>query len=91
MPSPVVLRVQFASGNTPLSPMPNSRMIDANTAVVTFPVDVWFNGSRTYQAVLDFGGRAIEKITLDPEGRFPDRDVRDNVWPRVAPTQTTGK
>jgi hypothetical protein len=27
-----------------------------------------------------FGGRKIEKITLDPSGRFPDRDPKDNVW-----------
>ena len=63
--------------------MSNSRMIDATTAVVTYPVDVWFNGSRTFRATLDFGGRAIERITLDPYGRFPDRDARDNVWPRA--------
>ena len=27
-----------------------------------------------------FGGRKIEKITLDPGGRFPDKDAKDNVW-----------
>ncbi len=37
---------------------------------------------RTFEAELDFGGRAIEKITFDPFGRFPDRDPSDNVWPR---------
>jgi hypothetical protein len=68
--------------------MANSRMIDATTAIVTYPVDVWFNGSRTYQAVLDFGGRAIERIVLDPEGRFPDRDVTDNTWPRAGSNAT---
>jgi len=46
-------------------------------------VDVWFNGSRTYRAVLDFG-RAITNIQLDPSCRFPDRDATDNVWPRPA-------
>jgi hypothetical protein len=45
---------------------------------------VWFNGSRTFKADLDFGGRKIAKITLDPFGRFPDRDTNDNVWPRAA-------
>jgi hypothetical protein len=84
MPSPVVLQVQFAPSGPPVKSMSNSRMIDANTALVTYPVDVWFSGSRTFQADLDFGGRAIEKITLDPGGRFPDRDARDNVWPRAA-------
>jgi len=43
---------------------------------------VWFNGSRTFNADLAFGTRKIEKITLDPQCRFPDRDPTDNVWPR---------
>ena len=90
MPSPVLLRVQLASSGPAVKPMPNSRMIDATTAVVTYPVDVWFGGSRTFAATLDFGGRAIERITLDPEGRFPDRDLRDNVWPRSAPATGDG-
>jgi hypothetical protein len=82
MPSPVVLRVQLSPRGPALRPMTNSRMIDANTVLVTYPVDVWFSGSRTFQAILDFGGRAIERVELDPEGRFPDRDTRDNAWPR---------
>jgi hypothetical protein len=83
MPSPVVLRVEFASNGPAIRPMANAKMIDANTYEVTYPVDVWFNGSRTYDAVLDFGARTIMKITLDPHGRFPDRDTADNVWPRT--------
>jgi hypothetical protein len=90
MPSPVVLKVQLSPTGPGLKPMSNSRTIDANTAVVTYPVDVWFTGSRTFHANLDFGGRAIEKITLDPDGRFPDRDARDNVWPRGAATDSAG-
>jgi len=87
MPSPVVMRVDLAPTGAPVKPMANSRMLDPRTALVTYPVDVWFGGSRTFQANLDFGGRAIAKITLDPEGRFPDRDSRDNIWPRAsAPT-----
>jgi hypothetical protein len=82
MPSPVVLEVKFAAKGTPIRAMKNSRMVDSVTAVVTWPVDVWFGGRRTFDAVLDFGGRPIEKITLDPAGRFPDRDLSDNVWPR---------
>ena len=41
--------------------MANAKMIDANTAIVTYPVDVWFGGSRTFVASLDFG-RPIQKI-----------------------------
>ena len=82
MPSPVVLKVQFAAGGTPIKPMPNAKMVDATTALVTWPVDVWFKGSRTFDAILDFGGRSITSITLDPGCRFPDRDPGDNVWPK---------
>ncbi|MFL5596698.1 MAG: hypothetical protein ACJ77S_04485, partial [Gemmatimonadaceae bacterium] len=64
-------------------PMPNSTFPDANTAIVTYPVDVWFAGSRTFVANMDFGGRAITRITLAPSQRFPDRDPSDNVWPRA--------
>jgi len=82
MPSPVVLKVRFAPTGAKLKPMKNAVMTDSVTAVVTWPVDVWFGGSRTFSAVLDFGPRPIEKITLDPSCRFPDRDVTDNMWPR---------
>jgi hypothetical protein len=82
MPSPVVLRVQFAVDGPPLKLMPNARMQDTTTAIVTWPVDVWFNGSRTFDAVLDFGGRTITSVVLDPMGRFPDRNAADNAWPR---------
>ena len=82
MPSPVVLQVKFAPGDVAITALPNSVLTDSVTAVVTYPVDVWFTGSRTFTADLAFGGRPIEKITLDPRGRFPDRDVKDNVWPR---------
>ena len=62
--------------------MANAEMIDARTAIVTWPVDVWFDGGRTFEANLDFGGRDIARITLDPDGRFPDGDPSDNVLSR---------
>jgi hypothetical protein len=83
MPSPVILKVEFAPAGATIKQMSNSQMLDANTAVVTYPVEVWFPGSRTFTANLDFGGRAITRITLDPNGRFPDRDPTDNMWPRA--------
>ena len=86
MPSPIILKVEFAPGGSG-SAAPGLRAgttwTDANTAIVTYPVDVWFGGSRTYAANLEFPGRTITKITLDPNGRFPDRDPSDNVWPRT--------
>jgi len=87
MPSPVVLKVQFAPTGPPIRPMSNARMPDSTTAIVTFPVDVWFMGSRTFDAVLDFGPRTIEKVIFDPFCRFPDRDPSDNVWPRAEAAQ----
>jgi hypothetical protein len=88
MPSPVVLQVKFAEKGAPLKVKAASgaraggvKMIDDRTALVTWPVDVWFGGSRTFKAVIA-GGRAIESITLDPGGRFPDGDPSDNVWPK---------
>jgi hypothetical protein len=81
MPSPVVLAVRFAPQGAKVRAMPNSVMRDSVTAIVTYPVDVWFGGSRDFDATLDFGSRTIEQVTLDPDGRFPDRDPSDNVWP----------
>jgi len=80
MPSPIVLRVRFAPDGPAIKPMANSK-VEGNSALITFPVDVWFNGNRTFQAVLDFG-RAITSVQFDPACRFPDRDPSDNVWPR---------
>lgn len=80
MPSPVVLKVEFESEGAVIKSPSNAKMIDATTAEVTWPVSVWFGGSRTYDAVMDFGGRKIKKITLDPHRRFPDKEVADNVW-----------
>ncbi|MCA8973553.1 MAG: M1 family metallopeptidase [Planctomycetes bacterium] len=82
MPSPVVLRVEFAAAGPAPEPMANAVMQPDGAAIVTWPVDVWFDGGRTFAARLRFGERAIERITLDPGGRFPDRDKQDNVWPR---------
>ncbi|MEO5798795.1 MAG: M1 family metallopeptidase [Gemmatimonadales bacterium] len=83
MPSPVVLKIQFAAKGAPIRKIANGVMADSVTMLVTWPVDVWFGGSKNFTATLNLGTRAIEKITLDPRGRFPDRDVSDNVWPRV--------
>jgi hypothetical protein len=82
MPSPVVLGVHFAPTGPRIQHMANATMVDDSTAVVTWPVDVWFGGSRTFEAKLQFGRRKIERIVLDPRCRFPDKNVDDNTWPR---------
>ena len=90
MPSPVVLQVRFAVSGPAIKPMKNARMVDETTAIVTWPVDVWFDGRRSFDAVLDFGGRAVESVTFDPCGRFPDADPSDNTWPRTAAAPAPG-
>ncbi|HEX9128616.1 MAG TPA: M1 family metallopeptidase [Gemmatimonadaceae bacterium] len=100
MPSPVVLKVELSPSGPSIKPRGSARSengtfefikwLDPNTAIVTYPVDVWFAGSRTFVASLEFGGRTISKITLDPHGRFPDKDASDNVWPRAAAAKPTG-
>lgn len=84
MPAPVVLKVSFAAKGAPIRPMKNAVMLDATTALVTLPVDVWFGGARSVNVDLAFGGRTIEKIVLDPNRRFPDRNPADNEWPATA-------
>jgi len=88
MPSPVILRVRFADTGPAITPMPNAK-VEGNSALVTWPVDVWFDGRRAFEAVLDFGGRTITSIQLDPACRFPDRDASDNNWPS-GPAACTG-
>jgi hypothetical protein len=83
MPSPVVLQVHFAPKGPAIRRMPNARMIDSVTAEITYPVDVWFGGNRTFDAVLSFGSRHIDRVTFDPHARFPDHDPSDNSWPRT--------
>ena len=83
MPSPIVLKVEFAADGPKIRSLSSAKMIDKNTAIVRYPVDVWFNGNRTFEAKMKFGKRLIDKITLDPAGRFPDRNPKDNVWKRV--------
>jgi hypothetical protein len=82
MPAPVVLRMRLTATGPAIRPMPNSVRVDSVTYDVTFSVDVWFDGQRTYVANLYCGGRGIAQVTLDPRRRFPDRNVADNVWPR---------
>lgn len=80
MPSPVVLKVEFEGEGAAIQPMENSEMLDPTSAIVRWPVDVWFDGARSFDARLRFGERKIRRITLDPFRRFPDKDKGDNQW-----------
>jgi hypothetical protein len=61
MPSPVVLKVEFADGSEKIKSMPNAKMIDDKTAIVKWNEDVWFNGDRDFQATLDFGNAQLRR------------------------------
>lgn len=80
MPSPVVFKVEFDPEGPAIENISNGKMIDANTLEISWPATVWFDGSRDFDAEFDFGIRKIKKITLDPHGRFPDKNPGDNVW-----------
>ena len=82
MPSPVVLAVTLAPSGAAIHVPSNGRLVDSSTVELSWPVDVWFDGRRTFTATLDFGGRPVQRVTLDPHGRFPDGDTTDNVWKR---------
>ena len=82
MPSPVVLKVEFEAEGPAIKAVPNSKKIDDTTYEITWPVSVWFSGSRTFNAEMNVGERKIKKITFDPHGRFPDSNPVDNVWPK---------
>ena len=99
MPAPVILKVELApSGAAPAQRKSSAsttdkvpfstQWIDANTVMLTYPVSVWFSGRRTFVADLSLGPRLITRITLDPNGRFPDKDATDNVWPRAEKPKT---
>ena len=99
MPSPVILKVELAPNGSTVKPaasvrrvdvgvMESTSWLDANTAIVAYPVDVWFSGIRLFVANPNFGSRTILKITLDPNGRFPDKNATDNVWPRAQALKT---
>ena len=90
MPSPVILKVGLAKEGPPVKAGSNVKMLDATTALVTYPVDVWFTGSRTFSATLDFG-RPVTTITFDPDCRFPDREPADNIWPKGGTAQACGR
>lgn len=83
MPSPVVLDITFAGSPPSLAGMKNAT-VAGNTVRLTYPVDVWFGGARTFDAVLRLKGQKVTKVVVDPARRFPDTNEGDNVWPRDA-------
>lgn len=68
MPSPIVLDVTWKGRDAPER--------------VRRPVSVWFDGNRSVDVRLPGKLEDLDKVLLDPGGRFPDSDDDDNVWPR---------
>lgn len=83
MPSPVVLEITFAGTPPSVNGLKNAT-VSGNTLRVTYPVDVWFGGRQSFDAVLRTSGQQITRVVVDPDARFPDADEADNVWPRSA-------
>jgi hypothetical protein len=64
-PMPVILELTHAGGTV-------ERM--------TVPVDVWLTGARRYVVRLP-AAPEIVKVTIDPDGLFPDMNRGNQVWP----------
>jgi hypothetical protein len=79
MPSPVVLDVTIAPGPAVRWPA-NARVLSDTTVRFTWPADVWFAGGRRFTATLPVPGARVQRVQLDPERRFPDREPADNRW-----------
>jgi len=76
MPAPVILKIEFAPGDgaarSPTAPRPLApgstgtiSWLDANTAIVSYPVEVWFGGSRTFVANVNFASSQIARVALE--------------------------
>ena len=81
MPSPVVLRVELVEG-AELGDVEGASVVreDDGAYEVRWPVEVWFDGRRTFEAALPCARGELVSVTFDPHGRFPDSDASDNVW-----------
>jgi hypothetical protein len=71
-----------------LAPMPARLAItrdDGSVERLEIPVDVWLAGARRH-AIRVPAGRAVTRVELDPEHRFPDADRSNDVWTAGATT-----
>ena len=67
MAMPIILRVEYT---------------DDSKDVVVQDAAVWFTGTRRVMMTIPLRGKKIRQVTLDPDNRFQDTDLADNVWPR---------
>ncbi len=82
MPSPVVLRFE-CEGDVADEAIPEGAQRSGPAAFdYTWPVDVWFDGRRSFDARLAHPGLKVKRVVFDPKRRFPDRNPSDNSWPR---------
>ena len=81
MPSPVVVDVTFRQPRG-VGGVVGAEALGPQKLRVTRPVDVWFDGGRVYELRLPAKLADLDRLELDPRGRFPDGLRGDNVWPR---------
>jgi len=68
MAMPIIVRLTFSDGSS---------------TTVTRPADVWFAGARSVTVDAPLDGKTLSRVVLDPDNRFQDLDLSDNVWPAV--------
>ena len=78
--SVVVVYANHARGVLPI----HSRFTfsDGTTQNFDYPAEVWSTNTTYYVRQYEFSGKTVTKAELDPDGRLPDEDRSNNVWPR---------
>jgi len=54
---------------------------DGKTETRRLPVEAWMTTNQ-WTAAWDTGGKKLVKVELDPDGKLPDVEPGNNVWPR---------
>jgi hypothetical protein len=57
---------------------------DGSTRRLRLPVEIWFQGDR-YVAIVP-GPKKVNRVTIDPDGTYPDIRRENNRWPVTADT-----
>ena len=79
--SRIVLR---NAGGIPMPVELALQLDDGSTARLRLPAEVWFHGGR-YDAIVP-GPRKVNRVTIDPDGAYPDARRENNQWPAAGGT-----
>jgi hypothetical protein len=63
-------------------------MEDGATRQLKLPVEVWYGGDRYNLLVPD--GKKVVKVTIDPQGIYPDVRRKNNSWSAPGAGVTSG-